>query len=111
MAELLLIGIKQFRKVVAVLEREGKESNGYWFFLVLPWQIEYHVVSVKLRARMVMLHRFIWGENLPIHHLFCFPRRMWLFFFFFLNSFAAYSTYKNNVGNKRFLANGKFGKV
>lgn len=39
---------------------------------------DYHLVSVKLHTKIVMLHRFIWGENRPIHHLFFLS----LFFFF-----------------------------
>jgi len=92
---------------VAVFEWEGREQ---WLLVLSDFTSadkNHHVVSVKLHARTVMLSGFIWGENLPIHHLFCFPRRMWLFF----NSFAAYSTYKNNVGNKSFLSDRKFGNV
>lgn len=63
---------------------------------------DYHHVSVKLHTKTLMLHRFIWGENRPIHHHF--------YFLFF--SFVAYWSYKYFVcGNKRFLSSGKFGRV
>lgn len=74
---------------------------------------DYHLVSVKLYTKTAMLHRFIWGENRPIHHLHhLFYFHFYFLFFFFFFSFVAYRSYKYFVcGNKRFLSSGKFGRL
>lgn len=100
-----------------------------WFYLdwlccVLPWLVLLcftligcfgftlvakgnNVFSVKLLAKKVMVQRFIQGENLSIHHIFCFSEKKGTF----KNIFPPYFSDRTHVGHKRFFSNGKFGKV